>query len=1493
MEGHYEESMGATRAEGSRGKASGESHWTSSKLVLTQKEGAEVQEADKEIKVPQPEEGEVGAECGVECIGAPSLHKEFGAFIASRQNSGDLIPEVDGEDLDSPGGLGRGQKSAGLSSLQSKKKLGAEKGLLGFQKVGENGAKLGVSGTAQRARISMEATPDNPSDDASGTAEAAEKPGEFTKSGTRIIRGKGRAEVKRFELFLGMKAPVVELPPSEPIPLSAMGFSATPKTAARKQGKRGGAQEQTAASGPTANAFKRKKVSGPVGDKVLEDASVKAASLSEGPEAHPREEFARKVKGFASRLFKAVSTSDSHREILPRFLEPEQPKPQTPDPVLEPGQAPVVLDAMDPLRLAGGEVGDAPEIGLPTEVESVIPMVDSVNVLTAGPLPEGQGDAVVVPSSFEERAEAGSFEARAGALSPSTESLETESPEARAGVESVLPAEETAAEQPVAGSSLRTNEAPPLDQAAEELASSNETLVGNVERVAGAPDEPVSAVPIDSPTPTDDKVQLAALAETLCDLDLEDRILLKEERAELGEVAEPSFPHWLAGPSSRDALLVDAEASAARIWEGTGTSKESGDGVGRSQPNGPTPGSGESDAKSGAATSQGTPGAPFGNGNGAIASGARVFVDLRSASGNGIPKVDTGPSSGKDTLPDRQANGRPKSISRPEKPPPDPHPTPTIDPSLGLAAGAPSSADTEGGDLKATGHVQKERRTSGFVNLVSWSKWEDPQAKPEAAPKLELQYPERSTFADIVEGDKRVLASALAYGRWWMRSWRVPLQHAYEPEVIGGYFARRPHLVVGRLLQIAAATVAAGVPSLVDLAKTRDASDAFGRPDGSERRAAVRQSALRLKTALVGLGPTFIKAAQSLSARPDVVGEETAAVLAELQDRLPPFSSSAAMAVIERELGRPLADLFAELSDEPVAAASFGQVYKGRTKAGEAVAVKVQRPGVLRSVALDIHILRSLLQGVRKVASINSDLRLLADELGCGLYGELDYRAEAANAELFATSQRHLPFVAVPRVLHDFTARRVLTMEWIEGDRPVDLLAAADARSLSAGSSEAQTKLLSLVSMGIESSLVQLLETGVMHSDPHPGNLLLQADGKLVYLDFGLITRIMPQHRAAMLAAIAHLVNAEWAALTDDLDALDVLKPSNDRGKVARALAAAFTGGAQPLITGSGVPRVRFGQVASKLWAIALRFRFKLPPYFTLVLRNLASLEGIGLTVDPSFKVFASAYPHVVRRLLTENTPTTRRVLRTLLTDGQGGVRWDRVAALAAGTSGTEPTKLVASTGAAGDHQERASRAAGIILGSSGAGVRRVLLGMDLVRFAAGFSSASAAPVRAVLAAAAADAIDRTLFEAPTDTHLRVSSSETLSGSQTHCSPTRSAAFSPAATVSQIVAISDPILTTGLATFVVYSPSSRRTERAVTKETERRVLLKRAWLLLKLIASKPPQALAARARLFWTALLLAVAVLRGLSVRVWRRVSAAVGLGYRRIEADSVQVRGS
>lgn len=700
-------------------------------------------ESDKGIvEVPQREEIEVGEQCGAEWIGASSLHREFGALIASRQNTGEPIPKVDGEDSGSSGGLGRAQESAGLSSLQSLKKLGADQGLLGFQKVEKNGARLGVRGTAESARVSMEATPANPSGDAPGETEAAETLPGTTKGGTKIIRGKGRGEVKRFELYLGQRASAVELPPSEPIPLSAMGFTApaASTTEARKQGKRGGARGQRGASGSTHNQPKVEETLGPARNKSVEDA-VRNPDLPEGQEALSREDFARKVKSFASRLFQAVSASDSHREILPRFLEPTQPKPQTPNPVSELSQAPVLPTATDPLRQSDGILGEALEAGLPTEVKSVVAIADPATGQEAEPVPEAQIEMAVIPSSMAERAETEGLEASAGTLYEVKEGLEPGSNDASAEVELALLGEETVKEQLVASSGQLTEVAPPVDTSAQEPVSSNEPLVEGTEPVRVAPHEPGSAAPTGPPPQTVNEAQPAPLDETFNGPDWEDRILLDTETEEEGGTAEPSFPHWLAGPGSRDALLVDAEVSAARIWEGTGAVKQSETGDRTGEPGGSTPTSGEPDAGSRVATSQN--GAPFSGGNGAIAKGARLFVDLRSASGTGSSKaaeVDLGSSTGEDTLPDQQRNGRPKAILRLPTPSSDPHPTPTTESSLALGAELPSSAGSQAGGLGIAGQVRKEKRTSGFVNLVSWSQQEDPLAKPEAAPRLELKY---------------------------------------------------------------------------------------------------------------------------------------------------------------------------------------------------------------------------------------------------------------------------------------------------------------------------------------------------------------------------------------------------------------------------------------------------------------------------------------------------------------------------------------------------------------------------------------------------------------------------------------------------------------------------------------------------------------------------------------------------------------------------------
>ena len=318
----------------------------------------------------------------------------------------------------------------------------------------------------------------------------------------------------------------------------------------------------------------------------------------------------------------------------------------------------------------------------------------------------------------------------------------------------------------------------------------------------------------------------------------------------------------------------------------------------------------------------------------------------------------------------------------------------------------------------------------------------------------------------------------------------------YDPAAITRIYAGHPQRLIRRLWQTL-------VP--IGLLLLGVAFDWIFQLLKDEERARAR--ARECAELLVDLGPAFIKAGQALSTRPDIVPPLLLEELAQLQDQLPGFDSGLAMACIEEDLGAPVDDIFEQLDREPISAASLGQVHKGTLKGGARVAVKVQRPGLREQITLDLYIVRNIAAWLNSnIGLIRSDLVALIDELGRRVFEEMDYLNEASNAETFAELHQHNPRIAVPTIYRNATSRRVLTMEWIDGVKLTNLDA---VRELGVDPDD-------MVEVGVNCSLQQLLEHGFFHADPHPGNLLALEDGRLCYLDFGMMSEVSRESRTGL-----------------------------------------------------------------------------------------------------------------------------------------------------------------------------------------------------------------------------------------------------------------------------------------------------------------------------------------------------------------------------------------
>ena len=449
---------------------------------------------------------------------------------------------------------------------------------------------------------------------------------------------------------------------------------------------------------------------------------------------------------------------------------------------------------------------------------------------------------------------------------------------------------------------------------------------------------------------------------------------------------------------------------------------------------------------------------------------------------------------------------------------------------------------------------------------------------------------------------------------------------SYDPEAIDSIYKKNPIRLLRRLWQtllpIGLFLLGVGWEKLI------------GSLDKDERKTFRAKEFTNL---LVDLGPAFIKAGQALSTRPDIVPPTVLEELAQLQDQLPGFESKLAMACIEQDLDNKIENIFEEIDKEPISAASLGQVHKAKLKSGEKVAVKIQRPGLREQITLDLYIVRNIAIWFKNnIGIIRSDLVALIDELGKRIFEEMDYINEANNAEKFKELHSGNDKIAVPKIYRKATSRRVLTMEWIDGTKLTNIEA---VKNLGINPNE-------MVEIGVSCSLQQLIEHGFFHADPHPGNILAMKDGRLCYLDFGMMSDITQQSRVGLIRAVVHLVNRRFDKLSNDFVQLGFLSEDVDLTPIAPAFESVFTTALE-----IGVNKMDFKAVTDDMSGIMYKFPFKLPPYYALIIRSLITLEGIALSVDPNFKILGAAYPYFARRLMEDENPELRNSLKEMLFD--------------------------------------------------------------------------------------------------------------------------------------------------------------------------------------------------------------------------------------------------
>jgi ubiquinone biosynthesis protein len=385
----------------------------------------------------------------------------------------------------------------------------------------------------------------------------------------------------------------------------------------------------------------------------------------------------------------------------------------------------------------------------------------------------------------------------------------------------------------------------------------------------------------------------------------------------------------------------------------------------------------------------------------------------------------------------------------------------------------------------------------------------------------------------------------------------------------------------------------------------------------------------RLAAAFQEIGPAFIKLGQMLATRADLLGDEVAADLALLQDRLPPFPASEARARIEAEFGCPLTDLFLSFDDEPIAAASIAQVHFATTTEGREVAVKILRPGIVGAFARDLDLLTWLGYQIERRRPALRRLKPveIARTLEKSVEIEMDLRFEAAAASELAENFAADPDFHVPRVDWRRTARGVLTTDRIAGTR-VDDRAALVAAGHDIGA---------LLKKAAEAFFNQVFRDGFFHADLHPGNMFVEADGAIAVVDFGIMGRLDRETRFFLADMLVGFLTGDYRRVAEVHFAAGYVPAGRSVDEFAQAARSI----GEPIL-GKPLADISIARLLAQLFRVTEQFEMETQPQLLLLQKTMVLIEGVGRQLDPDVNIWAMARPLIEQWMQDNRGPEAR-----------------------------------------------------------------------------------------------------------------------------------------------------------------------------------------------------------------------------------------------------------